>query len=146
MPVATQDLIKESNEDLPDVVKRGLAGDWPKVLRGPEIVDVLILIEYGLHPDVFRTWRKEEEDQGIWEHYLDPAYTATLETLRVADIEGDEHGCAEQEHAEYFATLTTKAPPIFMRRGVIVDGNHRFEAANIRGDEFIDVYIITENR
>lgn len=130
-------------EALPDIVLKALSGEWPKTLQGPEIVDIIILIESGVCAEEFVIWREDECENRTWGRYLDNHYTARLETLRIADVEEPEFGCAEQEHAEYFATLTTKAPPIIVEGRRLKDGNHRLEAARLRGEEFIDAYVIS---
>lgn len=128
---------------LPDVVRRGLCGDWPALLRGPEIVDMIILVECGVSADHFPMWREDEEEAGTWEPYLDDRYVARLETLPVVEVEEPEWGCAEQAHAVYYSTLTTKAPPIFVEERRLMDGNHRLEAARLRGEAFIAAYVIS---
>jgi len=130
---------------LPDVVRRALRGDWPTILRGPEIVDVIILIECGVSAEDFAMWREDEVDNATWETYLDPCWTARLETLTVAEVEEPEGGCAEQEHAVYYSTLDTKAPPIVVEGRQLMDGNHRLEAARLRGETTIDAYVITQS-
>lgn len=130
-------------QPLPDVVPRGLRGDWPPVLRGPEIVDMIILVECGVSADLFPMWREDEAEAGTWAPYLDDRYVARLETLRVAEVDEPEGGCAEQAHAVYYSTLTTKAPPIFVEGRRLMDGNHRLEAARLRGEAFIAAYVIS---
>ncbi len=133
----------EDDLALPDVVRRVLRGDWPAVLRGPEIVDVVILIECGMYAPDFAMWREDEVENRTWEQYLDRRYVARLETLKVADVHAGEWGCAQREHAVYFSTLTTRAPPILIDAGVLMDGNHRLEAAGIRGEAEILAYVVS---
>lgn len=128
---------------LPEVVRRALEGDWPAILHGPEIVDVIILIECGVSADDFAMWREDEIDNRTWEPYLDAGWTARLETLTVDEVEEPEGGCAEQAHAVYYSTLDTKAPPIVVEGRKLMDGNHRLEAARLRGETRIDAYVVT---
>lgn len=130
-------------QDLPVVVGNALKGEWPTVLRGPEIVDMIILIECGVSADHFAMWREDELENRNWEQYLDRRWTARLETLAVAEVEEPEGGCAEQAHAVYYSTLATKAPPIVVEGRKLMDGNHRLEAARLRGETTIDAYVIT---
>lgn len=140
-------VIERTGEDqeaaLPEVVRRGLRRDWPAVMRGPEIVDMIILIECGVSAEHFPMWREDEHENATWEQYLGDRCVARLETLPIADVEEPEGGCAEQEHAVYYSTLTTKAPPIILEGRKLMDGNHRLEAARIRGETRIDAYVIT---
>jgi len=128
---------------LPEVVRRALRGDWPAVLRGPEIVDIVILIECGMSATDFAMWREDEHENGTWEPYLDERRVARLATVSIADVEEMEWGCAQLEHAVYFSTLSTKAPPILLEGARLMDGNHRLEAARIRGETYIDAYVVS---
>jgi len=48
--------------------------------------------------------------------------------------------------AKKYSEMDEKVPPIvFDINGFIIDGVHRFHAAKIRGDEFIDAYIPVNN-
>jgi hypothetical protein len=128
---------------LPEVVRRILKGDWPTVLRGPEIVDVIILVECGVSAEHFAMWREDEIENATWEPYLDRRWTARLETLTVAEVQEPEGGCAEQAHAVYYSTLDTRAPPIVVEGRKLMDGNHRLEAARLRRETRIDAYVVT---
>ena len=128
---------------LPDIVQRALRGDWPPILRGAEIVDIIILIECGVSAEHFGYWREDEGEDGTWKRFLDDRYIARIATLRTADVEEPEGGCAEQAHADYFATLTTQAPPIIVEGLKLLDGNHRLEASKMRGEALIDAYVIS---
>lgn len=145
MPTQTIDAVRNDAAvpPLPEVVRRILKGEWPTVLHGPEIVDVIILIECGVSADEFVMWREDEIENATWEPYLDGRWTARLETLTVAEVEEPEGGCAQQEHAVYYSTLNSKAPPIVVEGRKLMDGNHRLEAARIRGETLIDAYVVT---
>lgn len=128
--------------ELPAVVRRALEGHWPAVLYGPEIVDIVILIECGMSARDFPMWREDEVENATWEQYLDPRWTARLENLAIADVVEPEFGCADRQHAIHYSTLTTKAPPIVVEGRRLMDGNHRLEAARIRNETRIDAYVL----
>lgn len=131
-----------------DAVRLCATGEWPTFLGGTDVFRVIILIEAMAMVGAEKALEKYGEifDDAIedqtWIEYLD-GHAATLQTLPLNSVQQDEYGCADPETAAHYATLSTKAPPLFIKDGVVLDGKHRLEAAITRGDTTVDAYIIS---
>jgi hypothetical protein len=79
-------------------------------------------------------------------------FTGAIAVLRLVDIdtlvEGDPNGnLAIPGQDERYAQMdAASAPPLVVEGGRIIDGNHRYRAAKMRGDKEIWVYDVVDPR
>lgn len=142
-------MIDAKNRHVTEAVRQAANNDWPQTLEQSDVFRIIVFIEAAAMVGVeealqsFDTFYEEALEDKTWDEYLS-GHDAQLKTFIVTDIQRDKFGCADPETAAHYATLTTKAPPIFIKDGIILDGNHRIEAAVLRGDTQAQAYVIAK--
>jgi hypothetical protein len=138
-------------ESAPAVVRSAAAGNWPKVLHGIEILQMIVFIEAQARGgtedalNAYDIYWEEEMRADTWTHRLGgDNQIAHLKTIQIGSFDEDEYGCADPETAAFYATLTSKAPPVFIVDNGLQDGNHRVEAARQRGETSILAYVVEQ--
>lgn len=134
----------------PQIIKRAAKGDWPEILHGEEIIQMIVFIESQALAGTAEAlrdfeifWEEAQEDE-TWTHLLDDGHqVAHLREIEIASIDLPEHGVADPEVAADYAKLTSKAPPVLIVGSSLQDGNHRVEAAIQRGETHILAYVVT---
>lgn len=148
MPRPSLNACPVTDKHITDAVRQAARGQWPKFISGADVYRIIVFIEaaamFGTDEALrcFDVFYEEGLEDETWTQYLE-GHVATLQTLEVANCPKDEHGCADREVAAHYATLTTKAPPLYIDKDIIMDGKHRMEAALKRGDVYIDAYMVS---
>jgi hypothetical protein len=138
----------ENDSRCPPVVARAATGNWPAVLHGIEIAQMIVFIEalpFESPQEImqnFDMWWEEEQGNENWTHLAGDNLVAHLKTVEIASIDLPEYGVADPEVAADYAKLNTKAPPILIVGNELHDGNHRVEAALARGETHITAYVV----
>lgn len=146
-----QELTDARSRHATEAVRLAAIGDWPAFVAGEDVFRIIVFIEAAAMVgddqalECFDTFYAEALEDETWTEYRE-GHVAQLRTLDVIDIQQDEFGCADPSVAAHYATLTTKAPPIFIKDDVILDGNHRIAAAVTRGDVHADAYLVSKTQ